>query len=509
MSVAVAPARATSGATGTTPEVAALRQRLRAVAAVLLDEVPPATDDAAADAGLLLDLLVSDLARRPETARAWLTMTAVTSCYPEREELLELVHVVRGSDVGEAAMWLLRVGAEIARTRGTPSYEMDVVQDGVLLSVDYCARADHHTGIQRVARETVPRLVRDHAVLPVAWTDESWAMRTLEPIEEDRVLRWNDQIHLDRPPVPRGDFRLVVPWRCTVVLMEVVLPPMCPAVDTLAEFSGSRLCAIGYDTIPLLSADLRPPAEPDNFVSYLSVLTRADTIAGISRAASREFAGVSRMVAARGRTAPRVVEVSLPAEPPIAAATHDPGREVPLVIAVGSQEMHKNHAALLAASEVLWDEGLDFELQLIGRAGWGSDGLAARVALLQSRGRRVALRAGLSDADLVEAYRTARFSAFPSLHEGFGLPVAESLASGTPTLTTRYGSMAEIAADGGCLVVDPRDDDDIVRAMRRLLTEDDLVTALREEALARVPRSWDDYAAQLWADLELPGGPRA
>ncbi len=493
-----------TGATVATVEVAALRQRLRAVADVLLDVAPAPEQDVAADAGLLLDVLVADLSRHPEPSRAWLMMTAVASCYPTRDELLEFVHVLRGSSPGEAAMWLLRAGAEAACTRGTPRYELDVVTDGVLLSVDYCARADHHTGIQRVTRETAPRLARDHTVIPVAWTDESWCMRTLEPIEVDRVMRWNDQVHLDKLELPRGDFRLVVPWRSTVALMEVVLPPMCPAVDCLAEFSGSRLCAIGYDTIPLLSADLRPPSEPDNFVSYLSVLARADTIAGISKAASREFAGVSRMVAARGRTAPRVVEVSLPAEAPISTTTQSVHRDLPLVVAVGSQEMHKNHLALLAAAEVLWGEGLAFELQLIGRAGWGSEELTARVAVLRARGVPVMLRSGVSDDELADAYRTARFSAFPSLHEGFGLPVAESLASATPVLTTNYGSMAQIAADGGCVTVDPRDDAEIVAAMRRLLTDDELVVELRRQALARVPRSWDDYANQLWDDVIRP-----
>lgn len=488
-----------------TPAVLALRQRLRTAAAVLLGDVPPPVDDAAADAGALLDELALHLTRVPDVSHAWLTLTAVASCYPTREELLELVHLLRGSEPGDVVIWLLRVGAEAATRRGTPLYEMDVVEGGTLLSVDYCARADHHTGIQRVARETVPRLARDHDVVPVAWTDESWSMRTLEPIENDRVLRWNDQVHLDRVGERRGDFRLVVPWRSTIVLMEVVLPPMCPALDTLAEFSGSRLCAIGYDTIPLLSADLRPPAEPDNFVSYLSVLARCSVIGGISRAATQEFAGVSRMVGAGGGPAPHVVEVSLPAEPPMStSATNVPSRDEPLVIAVGSQERHKNHVALLAAAERLWDEGLRFELQFIGRAGWGSEDLVERVATLRRRNRSVRLRAGVSDQELAEAYRNARFSVFPSLHEGFGLPVAESLASGTPVLTTRYGSMSEIAQGGGCIQVDPRSDDELADAMRRLVLDDALVAGLRQEALARNERSWDDYAQHVWDDVVLP-----
>jgi glycosyltransferase involved in cell wall biosynthesis len=92
---------------------------------------------------------------------------------------------------------------------------------------------------------------------------------------------------------------------------------------------------------------------------------------------------------------------------------------------------------------------------------------------------------------------------FTSLHEGYGLPVAESLAYGTPTLTTEYGSTAEIAAEGGALTVDPRDDDALVGAMRRLLTDDALIEQLAADARQRPTRTWDDYARELWDVLAV------
>lgn len=97
-----------------------------------------------------------------------------------------------------------------------------------------------------------------------------------------------------------------------------------------------------------------------------------------------------------------------------------------------------------------------------------------------------------------EAYAGARFTVFPSLHEGYGLPVAESLAYGTPVITSSYGSTAEIAAAGGCVLVDPRDDDQLVAAMRRLLTDDAELERLRGEARGRPVWTWEQYAAQVW-----------
>ena len=96
------------------------------------------------------------------------------------------------------------------------------------------------------------------------------------------------------------------------------------------------------------------------------------------------------------------------------------------------------------------------------------------------------------------AYTLARCTVFPSLDEGFGLPIAESLACGTPVITSNYGSMLELAAGGGALLVDPRDDHDIARAIERLVTDDRLHAALREQALVRHDRTWDQYAEAAW-----------
>lgn len=88
-----------------------------------------------------------------------------------------------------------------------------------------------------------------------------------------------------------------------------------------------------------------------------------------------------------------------------------------------------------------------------------------------------------------------------SLHEGYGIPVVEALAKGVPVLTSDYGSLAEVAAAGGCLTVDPRDPEAIAAGMRTLLTDDALVDRLRREAAARPARSWEQYATEVWDAL--------
>jgi glycosyltransferase involved in cell wall biosynthesis len=115
------------------------------------------------------------------------------------------------------------------------------------------------------------------------------------------------------------------------------------------------------------------------------------------------------------------------------------------------------------------------------------------------------VRRRCTEAELWAAYRLARFTVFPSLLEGYGLPIRESLASGTPVITSSYGSMAEVGSRGGCLLVDPRNVDELERAMRRLLDDNDALAKLRDEALALDTATWERYADDVWSFLTEVG----
>jgi glycosyltransferase involved in cell wall biosynthesis len=273
----------------------------------------------------------------------------------------------------------------------------------------------------------------------------------------------------------------------------------------LAQHSGSAVGLIGYDCIPAVSADLLPPEEPERFVHYLTLVKHAHRVSAISDCAAQEFAGFVAMLPAQGLTGPQVTACLLPGEPPPPTSGPDPAPELPTVVVVGSHEPRKNHLAVLHASEVLWREGHRFAVRFIGGASWASDAFDAQVRRLRSAGRPVEVDRSVDDDALWSAYRTATFTVFTSLHEGFGLPVVESLAAGTPVVTSDLGSLAEVAAPGGAVTIDPRDDDALVAAMRALLTDEALRTRLVAEALARPARGWADYAAETWAQLTARG----
>ena len=103
----------------------------------------------------------------------------------------------------------------------------------------------------------------------------------------------------------------------------------------------------------------------------------------------------------------------------------------------------------------------------------------------------------MDDAALARAYAEATFTVYPSLLEGFGLPVLESLQYGKPCLCSSQGALGESAREGGCLTLDPVDAPSLAAAIRRLLTEPATLTTLTMAAQSRTFRTWDDYAADL------------
>jgi glycosyltransferase involved in cell wall biosynthesis len=98
---------------------------------------------------------------------------------------------------------------------------------------------------------------------------------------------------------------------------------------------------------------------------------------------------------------------------------------------------------------------------------------------------------------LISLYKECTFTVFPSLDEGFGLPITESLWFGKPCICAGFGSMGEIANGGGCLTVDPRSTEQLSDAITRLITEPQLRQKLAREACARSLQTWSDYAGSV------------
>lgn len=501
----------TTPATAAFDPILALQERLRA-AAELLDLPPLTTSDGggARGASAALDRLAQRVHRGGDVRELWLSLAVASGSLPAEHEVLAVRRALELDDPRTASRMLMDV---LASSGG--EHEMTGalgVRGGVLMDAGHTALSDLHTGIQRVVREVLRRWTGEHPVEVVAWSSGYRALRTLRPREHQRVSEWTGPLG-EETGLDERDLRVVLPWKSTVVLPE--LPPEGDRIDrlrSLARFSGNRLVVIGYDAIPLTSAEAVTHAAADVFANYLSAVKHADRVVTISRSAASEFEGFAAMLGAQGLRGPDVRVCTLPTDvPPADGESPEDDHEPPMVLCVGTLEPRKNQQVVLHAAEKLWRRGFRFRLVLLGGAGILGGDIVQQARALQTAGRPVELRHGVGDAELWSTFRRARFTVFVSAHEGYGLPVAESLACGTPVITTGHGSTGEVAEGGGCLLVDPRDEPALESAIARMLEDDRLVADLRAQAIARPVRTWDDYARDLWAALTTPatGGTRA
>jgi glycosyltransferase involved in cell wall biosynthesis len=139
------------------------------------------------------------------------------------------------------------------------------------------------------------------------------------------------------------------------------------------------------------------------------------------------------------------------------------------VLSVGSLEPGKNRARLFRALRRLWDEGVDAHLAIVGQAAWKYEDEAALVDEI-GMGDRIHYLGYVPARDLPALYNAASVFAFPSLYEGFGLPVIEAMACGVPVLTSEISATAEVAGDAAVLV-DPQDVDAIASGLAALLSD--------------------------------------
>ena len=186
-----------------------------------------------------------------------------------------------------------------------------------------------------------------------------------------------------------------------------------------------------------------------------------------------------------------------PAPPPARPAA-DPLQ----ILCVSTLEPRKNHRNLLKGLAWLHSQGLrQWQLHLVG---WAADqAVATCVERAISCGLPVQWHQHTDDAELEALYQRSDFTVYPSLEEGFGLPVAESLWQRRPCLCNGEGALGERAADGGCLTVDTSDWRAIAKGLKDLLTRPTLRQALSDEASKRNFRRWADVAHELATHLRI------
>jgi glycosyltransferase involved in cell wall biosynthesis len=219
----------------------------------------------------------------------------------------------------------------------------------------------------------------------------------------------------------------------------------------------------------------------------------------VSQATERDLVALFPAAAGRTTTIPLAVSQDLQREPP-ASDLEDVRRRLELpesfILATGTLEPRKNLPRLIQAHARIGDAP---PLLLAGPKGWQ---LADALAGAGERAGAVRQLGYVSDADLAALYRLCTVFAYPSLYEGFGLPLLEAMSCGAACVTSNRSSLPEVGGDA-VAYADPTDADSIASAIERLLASLDERAELGRRAGARARTfSWGRTARETVAVLE-------
>jgi glycosyltransferase involved in cell wall biosynthesis len=250
----------------------------------------------------------------------------------------------------------------------------------------------------------------------------------------------------------------------------------------------------------------------ERFIAYLDFLrTEAAVVIAISESTRRDFIA---WCAKRGPVRPRVVTVrlgdDLPAPPPAARpnkfVTLAPGR---FVLSVSTVQVRKNYDLLYALWRRFLEQGVERlpTLVIAGRRGWLAGDLMTLIKADPLTRDHILVADDPDDAELAWLYGHCRFTLYPSLYEGWGLPIAESLAHGKFCLASATSSMPEVSR-GLALHLDPLDFTAWYRELESLFADDARLAALEARIRAEFRlRTWSEAATDLLALLGSPAAP--
>jgi len=323
---------------------------------------------------------------------------------------------------------------------------------------------------------------------------EVFAIRTL-PLSDDWLARlW----HRLRLPIP---VETVTGPLDLFYSPDFVLPPTRRGTRALLTVHDLSFLRYPEHFVPKLVQYLtqvvtRSVARADHVLAD-SAATRADLIAHLGTEPEKVtvlYSGVD----------PRFCPRPEPGEAERVRARYGIGDQ-PYVLSVGTVQPRKNYARLIRAFNQLTNQPTN-QLLIAGGKGWLYENILAEAEKYPDHVRILGF---VDDADLPALYRGASLFAFPSLYEGFGLPVLEAMACGIPVVCSNVSSLPEVAGDAA-LLVDPLDTDSLVRAMARALEDTDLRQEMIAQGFAQAARfSWEKAARQLVATFDTILGTRA
>lgn len=316
-------------------------------------------------------------------------------------------------------------------------------------------------------------------------------LRELARLPEANRVRW---LWCYRPHRLRAAFRESLPTPCA---RRPLFDAWSPAAD-LFHGLNQRLpralparAVVTFHDLFVITGDYSTPEFRRRFEQQArEAAARAHAIVTVSRFTADQVHALLGVERARLHPIPHGVRV------PVVSSEATP-RE-PVVLSVGAIQARKNTARLIRAFAAMPP---GWKLVLAGSRGYASKD-AMEAAESSPRRADILFTGWIDDRALADWYARASVFAFPSLDEGFGMPVLEAMAAGVPVIASNCSAMPEVAGDAA-LLVDPHREDAIADELRRLAGDEDLRSELAARGRHRASGfTWDRAAAQTFAVYE-------
>jgi glycosyltransferase involved in cell wall biosynthesis len=275
---------------------------------------------------------------------------------------------------------------------------------------------------------------------------------------------------------------------------------------TASKATGNAVFQLIHDVIPVKLPELAKPGHEAEFRRFLDCVP--DYASGFLCVSDQTEADLREVLPAAGTGIPtRVTPLAHEFAGDAADdATVGPAvraiAEAPFVLCVGTIEVRKNAYALVRAWDRLRSElGQQLpRLVLAGQRGWRTEDLFEFLAKTGNLGGAVAVAETPTDAELAFLYRHCLFTVFPSLYEGWGLPIGESLWFGKHCIASGTSSMPQVGGDLADYI-DPRDPEELYRALLRALGMPESVATQADRIRRDALRRWVDVADSIYAAI--------
>ena len=284
-------------------------------------------------------------------------------------------------------------------------------------------------------------------------------------------------------------FREQLPANCRrFLLQEPVVPRGADIFHGLNQrlpTTRLRRTVSTFHDLFVLTADYATPEFRRRFAEQARrAAAESDLIVAVSEFTAGQVEQLLGVERSRLRVVPHGVRI-----PP----TQSTPREK-IILHVGVIQARKNIARLVRAFESVPP---DWKLVLAGSAGFGAIGILHAIENSPARDR-ISVLGYVSAKALAGWYGRAMILAFPSLDEGFGIPVLEAMAAGLPVLTSNRSALKEVAGDAA-LLVNPESVDELAEALRRLAIDEQLRQGLKQKGLARAAEyTWPGAVEKTW-----------